>query len=547
MIKKIYPFLSVYLYIIVLLFAGCDSMATLFHGEKPEEPPPVCLIIYNANGASGTAPDSQSVAPSSVIILPNKGGLAYPGNSFVGWNENQNGAGTTYASGSSITVDKDITFYAQWIDDSTPQYTTTFNANGATGGSTPLPKTVYNGTNITIPGQGTLVFSGKNFTGWNTQADGSGAFYSAGDSFAVTGNLTLFAQWVDIPPEGAKTYTVNNSGQAFMDALDAINASSKDETHIITITGEYIVDQIILTTNAKKTIVLRGGGYPSKLYNNGTQPLFTVPNRITLVLEGNITLNGNQKYYPAVKVSLGGTLEMNAGAVITGARGPGVQVAGGIFNMAGGSISNNQALSSGSTPDGLHYSGGGVLIYNNGTFNLSDGIISDNTADDGGGVCVANATFNMMGGTISGNFGGYITDSYSSGGGGVMVEEDGVFIMSDGTISGNTAQSSYGAYGGGVLVDESGAFTMSGGTITGNTVTAPGGGTYGGGVCVMGLGLAHGIFTKNGGGTIDDTNSAQTGKVVCVYKGHDSNVRNITAGPSVNMNSLIEGSAGGWE
>jgi hypothetical protein len=342
------------------------------------------------------------------------------------------------------------------------------------------------------------------------------------------------------PLEDANAYTVN-SVQTFKEAFQAINASSKDGAYIITISGEYVVNRVTLATNAKKKIVLRGAGSPCVLYNGGDDPLFTVHNRITLVLENNITLNGNQKYYPAVRVSLGGTLEMNAGAVITGAKAGGVKVAGGIFNMKEGTISNNGA--------GNDSSGGGVQVYNNGAFNLSGGIISDNTGDrDGGGIYVANATFTMTGGTISGNFGGDITDSYSSGGGGVMVEENGVFIMSDGTISSNTAQSSYGAYGGGVLIGELGSFTMSGGTITGNTVTAPSGGTYGGGVCV--LNVLGGAFTKNGGGIIDNTNSAQTGKVACVYDGSfygTTFVRNTTAGPSVNMNSAIASSAGGWE
>jgi hypothetical protein len=539
--KKAYPSL-IGLYIIVLALTGCHAMAVLFHGEEPEDPPATFLVVYNANGASGTVPGSQSVTQGSAIILPDKGNLTYSGNVFIGWNENQAGSGTTYASGSSVTVNKNITFYARWIDSSTPQYTVIFNANGATGGSAPVSKTVYSGTSITIPGQGTLVFSGKDFTGWNTRADGSGVFYSTGSSVTVTGNATLFAQWADVPPEGAKTYTVN-SPQAFTDAFAAINASSKEETHIITITGEYVVNRITLAANAKKTIILRGGGSPCVLYNNndgGDAPLFTVPNRITFVLENNITLNGNQKYYPAVKVSLGGTLEMKAGAVITGAYGRGVEVDGGIFNMNGGTINSNRAGSTGS--------GGGVLVHDNGTFNLSDGIISDNTGNgNGGGVYVTEATFNMTGGIINGNFGGDITDSYSSGGGGVMVGEEGVFIMSNGTIRNNTAQSSYGAYGGGVLVGEDASFTMSGGTITSNTVTAPRGGTYGGWVCVWGP--VGGIFTKNGSSVIDATNSAQAGKVACVYTGSISGnaVRNTTAGPSVNMNSLIAGSPGGWE
>jgi hypothetical protein len=338
------------------------------------------------------------------------------------------------------------------------------------------------------------------------------------------------------PPEN--TYTVN-SAQTFIGAFQSINDSSKDGTYIVTITGNYVITSLALSANAKKTIVLRGDASPCVLYNAGDNPIFTVPNRITLVLENNITLNGNQKYYPAVEVSIGGTLEMNAGSVITGAKARGVRVNGGTFAMKGGSVYNNYS--------GNDKSGGGVFVDNNGVFNLSDGTISDNEGNrNGGGVCVENAAFTMTGGTISGNFGGDADSSYSSGGGGVLVDEGGSFIMSGGTISGNTAQSSYGAYGGGVLVWESGSFTMSGGAITGNTVSAPSGRTYGGGVCVV-LGYLEGIFTKNGGGVIDDTNAAQTGKVACIHDGWSDSVRNTTAGPLVNMNSAIAGATGGWE
>jgi hypothetical protein len=164
--------------------------------------------------------------------------------------------------------------------------------------------------------------------------------------------------------------------------------------------------------------------------------------------------------------------------------------------------------------------GGVVFIDNNGIFNLSGGIICDNEGPrNGGGVGVKNAAFNMTGGTISGNFGGEINSSYSSGGGGVVLEENGDYSMSNWIISGNTA------------------------------VSENNGRTCGGGVCVWEL-YTPGIFIKSEGGTIDDTNSAQKGKVVCIWSGREygeNPIRNTTAGPSVNMNSAIAGSAGGWE
>jgi len=132
--------------------------------------------------------------------------------------------------------------------------------------------------------------------------------------------------------------------------------------------------------------------------------------------------------------------------------------------------------------------GGYRGVINRGIFTMSGGTISGNTAynTSGGGV-INGGTFVMNGGTISGN-------SSSFGGG---VYNSGNFAMSGGTISGNS--SSFGG-GGGVYVDR-GTFTMSDGTISGNTTS--GNISSGGGV------ICYGTFTMSGG-TISG-NTANTG------------------------------------
>jgi fibronectin type 3 domain-containing protein len=191
------------------------------------------------------------------------------------------------------------------------------------------------------------------------------------------------------------------------------------------------------------------------------------------------------------------------------------------------------------------------------------------------GISIKGGVFTMSGGTISGNTAAAALN-YSSYGGGVYVDASGTFTMSDGTISGNTASSnlsSYSSYGGGVYVDAGGVFTMSGGTINGNTSSsAVNSASYGGGVYVADKGTfimsggtisgntssspvnsasygggvySQGTFVKQGGSTIDNANSAENGKVAYAYNG--SKKRDITAGPGVDMNSDVTGNVGGWE
>ena len=146
--------------------------------------------------------------------------------------------------------------------------------------------------------------------------------------------------------------------------------------------------------------------------------------------------------------------------------GRGVYVSSGTFNMYGGSITGNKAQDA-------QGRGGGVYVYSgSGTFNMYGGSITGNRATgDGGGVYKSgsNSSFNMYGGSITGN----TANSY---GGGVYVDGGG-FTMSGGTIGGTkTGETNTATYGGGGVYAKAN-FEMTGGSITGNE-TNRGGGVY---------------------------------------------------------------------
>jgi uncharacterized repeat protein (TIGR02543 family) len=72
-----------------------------------------------------------------------------------------------------------------------------YNGNGSTGGSVPVDggNPYESGDTVTVLGEGDLVKTGYAFSGWNTAADGSGSSYAADDTFEITENTTLYAQW----------------------------------------------------------------------------------------------------------------------------------------------------------------------------------------------------------------------------------------------------------------------------------------------------------------------------------------------------------------
>ena len=102
----------------------------------------------------------------------------------------------------------------------------------------------------------------------------------------------------------------------------------------------------------------------------------------------------------------------------TDASGCGVYVQYGTFNMYGGSITGNTVGGS-----------GGVCATNSSTFNMYGGSITGNSASQGGGVYAA-STFNMHGGTIS--------DNSASQGGGVFVSTQHFTVSGNAKITDNT-------------------------------------------------------------------------------------------------------------
>jgi uncharacterized repeat protein (TIGR02543 family) len=73
-------------------------------------------------------------------------------------------------------------------------YTVTFNANNGSG-TGPEPMTGVDGATITLPEKGSLIRTGYEFGGWNTNTNGLGTNYLAGDSYTLAGNVTLYAKW----------------------------------------------------------------------------------------------------------------------------------------------------------------------------------------------------------------------------------------------------------------------------------------------------------------------------------------------------------------
>jgi len=290
----------------------------------------------------------------------------------------------------------------------------------------------------------------------------------------VDGDIILYAKWTDPKPINV------GGGNLFAGAINHINNNATAGTSYTLLRTNNLGggpggSDIMPTISAPVNLTIKGtSGARIIFFGRASSSLFTIDNAAaTLTLE-NITLQGSDDGTTSLVTVTNGTLVMETGSTITGHSSGGVRVNGGIFEMKGGTISNNTAAN-----------GGGVSV-NDGTFEMKGGTISNNTATDGGGgvyVSGSNGKFTMSStGIISENY------ANNGSGGGVFVSS-GTFEMNNGTINGNTASQAGGVY-------VSGTFIMNDGTISRNTVSGVGGGVNVGG---------GGIF-KISGGTVYGTN-----------------------------------------
>jgi len=303
-----------------------------------------------------------------------------------------------------------------------------------------------------------------------------------------------------------------------------------DSTGVLTLDGQTIGDPMVTETQGGVRV------------NNGTLN----------VRDGAVITNNNNFAGGGVYITGSGTLNMSGGAISNNTAnlsGGGVMVnQAGTLNMSGGHIHGNTVNTGGGgvaawnggevnlsgtaqIRNNSATNGGGVHLQSNGTLNMSGGhIVLNNVtgtgmgAGNGGGVFVSNVSdFEMTGGVIQENTSsqcgggvhvigdsrfdmtaGFITNNTATigGGGGVDVSDDAVFTMGGGaSVSLNTAQSA-----GGVAVSSWGTFNMNGGVIMGNTAEIEGGGV-----------VTHGQFNMSGGAishnNVTDTSNGWGGGV----------------------------------
>lgn len=145
---------------------------------------------------TGSTPDTTGVTGQNVTIAQN--GFTRPGYTFTGWARDRRTDPSLQPGGRYTLTPGTTTLWAQWKAD--PAHLI-YNSNSGSTSQTRRTDGVVDQTLTVIANPFTR--TGYTFTGWNTQADGRGKAYAAGNGFRLVADpksnpvntSVLYAQW----------------------------------------------------------------------------------------------------------------------------------------------------------------------------------------------------------------------------------------------------------------------------------------------------------------------------------------------------------------
>lgn len=359
--------------------------------------------------------------------------------------------------------------------------------------------TVPAGADVTITDDGTArtLSTGSAITGGNIITVGDGAALTLRTSGDDDSLLTFKGKAFT---SATRFFLVEGSlsieGGTIRDFSSAHSASSC----ILVRNGEFVMSGGVITNNSVSnqwTGILVVNGESEATISGGSltgNTVYSHQSATVLVLAGVFSASGNSSLQPYMQgdpslTMTGGIISDNTspstgsaasascgvlvGNPIVGGNGYGSEAT---FTMAGGTISDN----------GTSYCGGGVFVCGAGNFYMEDGEITGNSALVGGGVAVYDMYIYAMGqmgyeDLDAAEAAGYTLEYWAG-----TVHCPARFVMTGGTISGNSAESgsetiSDNGCGGGVYI-ASDTCEIRAGYITGNNAASQGGGIYVGSV-----------------------------------------------------------------
>ena len=226
---------------------------------------------YKTNGGTSSTKETDKVNYGEAIDLTPT--ATKSGWTFVGWNTNKD---ATTGLTSLKMNNSNVTLYAIY----NKKVTATFNANGATIGSTSQSCYRYNGASSCNVATPSITRSGFTITGWGTSASTTNAVVKANASLSLTANKTYYAVT-------SKVVTVTYSKGSNVSSIGSTSATC-------TIRNSATNCSVTLPSITASSTYIADGWYSGSTKVGSAGAKYTVSNNTTLTAQAkadNITLS----------------------------------------------------------------------------------------------------------------------------------------------------------------------------------------------------------------------------------------------------------------
>lgn len=212
------------------------------------------ILSFNSNGGSGGPSAVEASISGETTTVPTTQPTR-PGYKFIGWNTEQDGSGTSYSPGGSISSYQEFTLFAQWeallkltydyndgtgrtvVQECIPNVATAIDTNIVPPGSSTSQQYTttfcyYDGSQEHEPISVTNSFTtSKKFKRWRDTSSGTGNSYGGSDgdgTIVLTADKIIYAQYEDEPSKTDMVApTVSRTGYSFVGWYTAKSGGTK--------------------------------------------------------------------------------------------------------------------------------------------------------------------------------------------------------------------------------------------------------------------------------------------------------------------------------
>jgi uncharacterized repeat protein (TIGR02543 family) len=221
--------------LVALLFTAAFSVSLASPASAISQYHTVTFAENDSESDSVSSTQTED-APTALTLFTNLSPqFVNPGYTFLDWNTEPDGSGVSYSDGQTYDFDSAIVLYAIWVGE---YHTVTLAENDSESDAVTALETENVATALTSFSSLSPAFvnSGYTFTGWNTEANGSGTSYTDGETYSFDAPLVLYAMWRAV--DATATFDLNGgSGSVPPETVSVGISVSLPSSNGITDTG----------------------------------------------------------------------------------------------------------------------------------------------------------------------------------------------------------------------------------------------------------------------------------------------------------------------